>query len=536
MAVSAADPVASVPRGASPSSLEKLLRSVRPPDLQPSAPIETPSQAPSVKTQGGPKFTITTLTFSGNRVFSQAALSQIAALPTGHPATLADVLAAADRVTDHYRDHGYILARAVVAPQDVTDGQLVIHVEEGFIDAVDLRGETTGLQRHLTEISRRLTALRPLRLAALESELVALNRLAGVKARAVLEAAPDVAGASRLTLVVKRDQLAATYFADSLGSEESGAARQFAIIEAFGLTGVGARSTLTLGTSLLDTKLLRSIGLAQEQPLTLDTSLRISISQTQSRPGGRLAELEIVTRTRAVEAGVERSFSRGRSATLTVGGGVSHLTSDIRLLGEPISRDHLTLARVTANGERVTRSGAVDRLMLSGEQELGGRKAADISRFGASVTGLAVSVRYDGIRRLAHSTTLAMALELRWASRPQIAMREQDFGAAAFGRAFPAGAITGERGGAFMLELSRPLAIANVPQSLSLEYFGFSEMAALDDLDPLDPRRRRIASVGAGLRARAERASLELGGAAAAWEQNSSPSSFRVYFRLIGEF
>lgn len=536
MGASTADPVANLPRGASPPSLEKLLRSVRPPDLQPSAPFQTRRQAPSVGGQAGPSFTITTLTFNGSSVFSQATLSKIAALPTDKQSTLADVSAAAERVTDHYRDQGYILARAVVPPQDVTDGQLVIQIAEGFIDAVDHRGETGGLKQTLAEISRRLIAEKPLRLVALENELAALNRLAGVNARAVLEAAPDVPGASRLTLVLARDRVAVTYLADSLGSDESGAARQFAIIEAFGMTGAGARTTVTLGSSLLDPKLLQSIGLAHEQPLTRDTILQMSLSQTLSRPHGRLAELEIVARSRVIEAGVERAFPRGRSATLTVGGRVSHLTSDIQLLGEPISRDRVTLAQLTAIGERVTRGGSVDRLKFSGEQELGGRKAADISRFGASVSGLSLSVRYDGLRRLAHTTSFVMALELRWASQPQIAMREQDFGAAAFGRAFPAGAIMGERGGAFMLELRRPLVVAFLPQSLGVEYFGFGEVAALDDLDLLEPRQRGIASVGGGLRARTGPANLEVGAAVAAWEKNSSASSIRVYFSLIGEF
>ncbi len=536
MVVLTADPGVAIPREVSPTSLEKLLRSVRPIDVQSITSIKTVPDAPSPLVEDGPSFAIITLNFTGNSVYSRTTLTKIAALPTNTHITLADVSAAADRITDHYRDHGYILARAIVPPQDITDGHLVIRVVEGFIDAVDQRGDTAGLQGILAPVSDRLSAEKPLRLTTLENELILLNRLAGVEARAVLEAAPNVAGAARLTLVVKRDRAGVTYLADSLGSKESGAARQFVIVEAYGLAGAGGRTALTLGSSLPNPRLLQSIGLAHEQPLTLGALLRMSISQTLSRPGGRLAELEIAARGRAIEVGVERSFARGRGALLTIGGSLSHLTSDIRLLGEPISRDHVTVAEITASGERNTRTGSVDRLAVSGQQELGGRQAADISRFGASVSGLSVSARYDGLRRLADGTSLMLALDLRWTGQPQVAMREHDFGAAAFGRAFPAGAITGERGGAAMLELRRPMAVAFAPKAIAFEYFGFGEVAALDDLDPLDPRRRGIGSMGGGLRARASHIDAEVGGAAAIWQQNSFPSSFRVYFRFLSPF
>lgn len=402
-----------VPREVSPPSLEKLLRSVRPVEVQPTTPIESLPIAPARPVGGGQGFTVTSLSFSGNSVFSQNTLTGVAALPTGKEVTLAEVSAAADRITDHYRDYGYILARAIVPPQDVTSGDLLIRVEEGFIDAVDHRGETAGMERYLAETSRRLAHNSPFPLTALENELALLNRLAGVTVRAVLEPAPKVTGAARLTLVVTRDPVGFNYLADSLGGKENGTARQFGIVEAYGLFGVGGRTALTLGSSLPNPRLLQSIGLAHDHPLTRDTVMRLSISQTRSRPGGRLAELEIVSRGRTIEGGVEKIFPRGRGAWLTLGASLNHSASEIRLLDEPISRDYVTHAQVTVRGERTSRSGSVERIALSAEQELGGRQADDISRFGASVTGLSLSARYDGLWRLAQRTSLTESRSLK---------------------------------------------------------------------------------------------------------------------------
>ena len=59
---------------------------------------------------------------SGNSVFTAAELLALIASWTGADRTLSDLEAAAGRITQYYRAHGYLIARAFVPAQDVGDG------------------------------------------------------------------------------------------------------------------------------------------------------------------------------------------------------------------------------------------------------------------------------------------------------------------------------------------------------------------------------------------------------------------------------
>src|SRR5690606_23513023 len=102
--------------------------------------IQTP--ATTKVAPGGPTVTLSAITFSGNTVFSQDALTAAAGDFNNQPLDLAGLRELADRVTAVYQQAGYPFTRAFIAPQQLQDqGTLTIDVVEGRYGNVNTSGD-----------------------------------------------------------------------------------------------------------------------------------------------------------------------------------------------------------------------------------------------------------------------------------------------------------------------------------------------------------------------------------------------------------
>ncbi|WP_277187821.1 ShlB/FhaC/HecB family hemolysin secretion/activation protein [Caballeronia sp. BR00000012568055] len=136
------------------------------------------------------RFTLRHVTISGNDTVSKSDLLPLAAPFIGREVGIDDVEALASRITQSYRDRGYLLAQVIVPPQDVTDGDLRLEVLEGRIGRVRLN-LAPGARIRESVVRARLAALRPgepLDQHALERTMLLLSDLPGVRVSSALEA------------------------------------------------------------------------------------------------------------------------------------------------------------------------------------------------------------------------------------------------------------------------------------------------------------------------------------------------------------
>ena len=125
-------------------------------------------------------------------VFSRGALSELLSAYLERPLSLAELQQAAQAVTRLYRDQGYFLARAYLPQQDVTEGTVVVVVNEGMLDAdhgISVPTEGLRLRSHIAlDVMRHVSATgKPLRLEEIERGLLLLNDIPGLTASANLE-------------------------------------------------------------------------------------------------------------------------------------------------------------------------------------------------------------------------------------------------------------------------------------------------------------------------------------------------------------
>ena len=120
-----------------PDAGQILREQQRPPDLKPprsgpSLDIENKDQAKPPASDAG-RIQVRGFRVTGNTVFSSTELLALVADLAGAERSLAELNAAAARITAHYRERGYPVARAYLPAQEVADGMVEIGVLEGTI-------------------------------------------------------------------------------------------------------------------------------------------------------------------------------------------------------------------------------------------------------------------------------------------------------------------------------------------------------------------------------------------------------------------
>ena len=152
----------------------------RPLALPPEPPVDTPRLTPPPLTEataGGASVSILGFRFTGNSAFSDEQLAAVLVDQAGQSLTLAELQGAADRITRWYREHDWLLARAILPPQEIDDGYLLIQVVEGSYDRVALNNQSSLPGRVVRNATRHLQAGEGIRAGELENALMNLDAL-----------------------------------------------------------------------------------------------------------------------------------------------------------------------------------------------------------------------------------------------------------------------------------------------------------------------------------------------------------------------
>ena len=171
-----------------PGQVQESLRAApKVPKSSPDALV--PAPAPFTATgvgAGGKTVLVERFDISGNKALSTEQLQAVVGPFQGRPLSLQQIYEVADAITHYYRAQGYTLAAANVPAQKIGNGVIRLEVLEGTLGKVTVEGNkhyrTGFIQKQLDQ----LIAGEPLRNAPLEHELLLLNDLPGLHARAVV--------------------------------------------------------------------------------------------------------------------------------------------------------------------------------------------------------------------------------------------------------------------------------------------------------------------------------------------------------------
>lgn len=147
--------------------------------------------------------------FEGGTVFPLSELREHYQPLIGHQTTLGELQQYTARLTQRYRQEGYLLSYAYLPPQEVTEGRVNVVLVEGYIRDYHVDGDIGPASAYLQQLLQRLAAERPLTRETLERYLGLAERLPGVTLEPQLAVAQTADGAARLTVHARRKPFSA---------------------------------------------------------------------------------------------------------------------------------------------------------------------------------------------------------------------------------------------------------------------------------------------------------------------------------------
>ncbi|CAN5235642.1 ShlB/FhaC/HecB family hemolysin secretion/activation protein [soil metagenome] len=192
---------------------------------------------------------VNALQFSGAQVYPAAELLAITGFTPGSQLTLGQLQAMAARITEHYRAHGYFVARAYLPAQDITGNVVTIAVSEGKYGKVSLRNQSNLDDGLANGLLNGLDSGDTITLKPLEHRLLLLSDVPGVKVSSTLVPG-TLAGTSDLLVdVTPGRRVSGQIDADNAGNPYTGENRLGATINFNNLAGRGDVASLRVQSS-----------------------------------------------------------------------------------------------------------------------------------------------------------------------------------------------------------------------------------------------------------------------------------------------
>ena len=290
------------------------------------------------------RFLVSGFSFKGNTRFSEALLRQLVEPYLDLQLTLGELDRIADKITAFYRSRGYTVARAYLPVQRVEDGLVTIQIIEGSVESVVFRTEGRYTREFLAPYIAPLLTGSPDAVvtdAALERQLLLMNDLPGLKARATL-APGQRFGTSIVEVQTQEKPVGLSVGLNNSGSSNSGRNRLDAGVEFNNPLWMGDQ--LTLRAIRSSDQLFRYNRLGYSLPLGRN-GLRLAFSRTATDYdlGGEFAALEIAGKVRSADATISYPFVRSRAKNVIGALQWRQTTSEQRVLGLPFSESKLPL-------------------------------------------------------------------------------------------------------------------------------------------------------------------------------------------------
>ena len=278
--------------------IQEQLRAPEPPK-KPAAPqirIEPPPGEAKADTA---PFFVRAFHVTGATVFPEQRLMALLGEPQ-RPMRLAEVQALADRITELYRQHGYIVARALIPAQDVRDGIVEVRVVEGRYERIDINNASDVSERRIRGLLGGVSEDALVHGPSLERVVLLISDLAGIQARATLEPGTQPGYTNLLLEIVPARATEYDLSLDNGGSRFTGRYRLSAGATLNGPLKIGDRLSVRALTSGQNLSFVR---LAYEAPVGVSGLRAIAYtSETDYQLGDQFTALDASGMARNVGA------------------------------------------------------------------------------------------------------------------------------------------------------------------------------------------------------------------------------------------
>lgn len=183
------------------------------------------SDEPAPAAAAGARIEVRSLHVTGATLFTEAQLIAASGFTAGSQLSLAELRAAAARISAFYNSHGFFLARAYLPEQDIRDATVTIAVIEGRYGKIDLHNRTNLRPGVARAVLDGLDSGDVVATAPLERRLLLLSDIPGVAVGSTLIPGTTVGTSDLLVDLAPGRRVTGSVEADNSGSRYTGAYR-----------------------------------------------------------------------------------------------------------------------------------------------------------------------------------------------------------------------------------------------------------------------------------------------------------------------
>lgn len=429
----------------------------------PAAPIAAPAarvEPALATTDNSTKVLVKSIVITGNQEIPTSDLSPLVSSLVGSEQTLAQLNAAARRITNYYRSRGFAVARALLPAQDITSGAVTISVIEGRVSSSRV-ANTSRLPDAL--VGSYIGEVKPgdvIRSSQIDRGILLLQDTPGIaSSRATLQPGASVGTSELLIEVLPANLLSGSAMLDNYGSRYTGEYRlggNFALASPLGRGDQLSFSALTAGSGL-------SFGrLAYQMPVGSD-GLRLGAAyfDTRYKLGREFAALE--AQGSANSTSVFAAYPFIRSPAKNLSGTASYESKNLndRVNSTATVTDKkvgLTSLGLTGNLQDAFFGGGInsfDLTLVTGNLNIASAGALAIDTASAQTNGSYSKVTYglSRLQRISNSTVISASFNGQQAGKNLDSSEKFSLGGSTGVRAYPTGEASGDEGHKGAVEL-----------------------------------------------------------------------------------
>lgn len=507
-------PIDHLPASVEPAVLGNTL-APKPQQVAPPQPISVQKQKSNAlvgKAAQQIRFKLTKIVLVDNTVYTDKQLLPLYQDKLNKLISISELQEIVQDITNYYRNNGYILTRAILPPQHVSNGVVYIRILEGYIDQVRVVGDAKRAKKILLAYGQKITQSRPLKIAVIEHYLRLANQIPGMQVKAVLEPSKTAVGASDLNLTAVEQTFQGYVSYDNYGTLYIGPNQMTGSLNANSILQSGDTTRIFYITTTRPQE-LKYVDLSYTAYIGAEgVSLQLGGNNSKTQPGLNLAPLKINGVSTTYYGLLSWPLLRMRDKDLTVDGGFNYLdsqtTEGLTDVTTPLYTDHIRSVRAGGNfnlSDKYLGSNFLDIHAEKGLNILGATSnpvSLFTSRFGANGIYTKITTTASRTQQLFHTRYSVYLMGTgQYSFEPLLASAQVAFGGSQLGRGYSPAEIIGDRGAGGTIELRMDLA-PGLPLLQALQPYLFYDVGVIWNIKniPSILRKQSITSAGGGVR------------------------------------
>ena len=429
------------------------------------APIELKSApTPPASAASSAVFKVHRLQVSGASVYPEAELLKMVGFVADRELSLQTLQAMADRITQHYRENGYLLARAYLPAQEIREGVVTLAVLEGQYGQIKLNNTSTLNSQVPKDVLAGLNYGDVIALRPLEERLLLLSDMPGVGIRSSLVPGSAVGLSDLVVDVLPGARISGSVDADNAGNRYTGEERIGGTVNLNNPTGSGDMASLRVLTSGHGLRYGRA---AYQLPMGRGR-VGVAYSDLAYRLGREFADLKANGHARTATLFGTYPLVRSRQNNLSAGLSLEAKSFQDRLDAEPSQTDkraHVAVASLYGDRRDSLGGGGLSTYLVAlSAGSLDIKTPAALARDSASARtdgsfsklGFAVS----RLQRTSPSISFFAGLSGQVAAQNLDISEKMELGGMNGVRAYPEGEAYADEGALLTLELRKQLDVS----------------------------------------------------------------------------